>query len=406
MASVDGTARGDATSAWPTRLLFLAVVGTMLLDIPLFVFTSLTPSLPPKFLFVAAFLLALAAGVATQAFSGRMMALGAAIVVYASFNVLALGWSSNAEGAMRELVTRVTGLSVLFLTALVTSHARQRIRVPELVAVLAVAAAVLCLLDVLNGYRWTSVPGRAAGSFINPNAAAASVTFLTIAGIRGVPEARRPWYLVFTGFAAVITLSRGGYVMLLTSLLILGVGAQYSLRALLRASVTTAAVLSVVLTVGLKTVLDDRPEVAIIRAIGPATLLRLDAGDAASTSERRQVAEAAADLFDQHQLLGAGLTATTAWTLPVSTHNEPLRIAAELGVLGLAAFGVLVVTVFVVGRAHVGPIGAALVCWMLILLAVSHNVLEGWSHLASLGLLAGGSQIEENGLVTTERKDP
>lgn len=406
MAPVDGPRLHAAPSAWPARWLFLIVAGSLLLDVPLFVFAHVTSALPPKFLLVAVGVVALIAGVAREAASGRMLALGAAVVAYASVNVFALGWSANAEGATRELVTRVTGLAVLVLTAVVTSHARRRIAVRELVAALAVSAAGFCILDALNGYQWTSVPGRAAGSFVNPNAAASSIIFLAIAGLEGVPHARRPWYLLFTSLGALLTLSRGGYVMLLVSLIVLGIGALYSVRSLIRVAIVAALILVPVASIAVRTVLADRPEVALLRAVGPATLLRLGAGDARSTSERRQVAVAAAELFFEHPIRGAGLTATTAWTLPVSTHNEPLRVAAELGLVGLLFFASLLVTVFVVGRAYTGPAGAALVCWIAVLLSVSHNVLEGWSHLASLGLLAGGGQLGDEAIVRPEIVNP
>lgn len=376
------------------RVLFFIVVGALLLDIPLFIFIHVSPSMLPKYSLVAMVMCAIGCGVAREAISARMMILGAGLVLYAAVNVLAVGWSSSAEGASRELLTRVTGLGVLYVAALVTSFARRKVSVQALIVPIAVVGAAFLLVDAISGYPWSSAPGRAAGSYVNPNVAAASVMFLGLAGIGGVRAAIRPWFLLLVVAATVLTLSRGGYVAVIASVLLLTVGGVVRVRSLARATAIATVAVAIVLSIGLRTVLADRPEVELLRAVGPVAVLRLGAGDAASASERQQVANAATELFLDHPFHGAGLTATTAWTLPVSTHNEVLRIAAELGMVGVVTFFVLLTIVFGVGQAHRRPAGPALVCWLVILLAVSHNVLEGWSHLASLGVLAGGSQMD------------
>ena len=111
-----------------------------------------------------------------------------------------------------------------------------------------------------------------------------------------------------------------------------------------------------------------------------------DLGDE-SAQERKLVLDAGLELFAAHPVLGAGAASTHVWTHGVSTHNTPVLLAAEYGLVGLMLWLALLVLVWRGEYFRERALQAAAVIGVLFLSVFTHNMLDSLYWLLAFALL-------------------
>ena len=210
--------------------------------------------------------------------------------------------------------------------------------------VVAVLIAGLLVLDFLRPWtlypRGTEgvTPGRPAATLLNANKAGEAVMLATLFGLAALPRALRPLLLALAAVGVVATFGRNAMLawILVVAVLIAGRAVSGSGAALLLGAGAAGGLLAGALIEFASNAPDLwRAADDLAERLGFFTGGR--AGDD-SASERMTVALAALQLFLEHPLLGAGAGATYLWALPVSPHNQPLALAADFGLPGLAGW--------------------------------------------------------------------
>ena len=212
--------------------------------------------------------------------------------------------------------------------------------------------AGLIVLDFLR--PWTLyprgtpdvTPGRAAATLLNANKAGEAMMLVTLFGLAALPRRLRPLLLGVAAVGVIATFGRNSMLawIVVVAVLVAGRAVSGAGAALLLGAGAAGGLLAGALvefaagTPDLWRAADDLAE-----------RLRFFTGGRAgddSASERMTVALAALQLFLEHPLLGAGAGATYLWSLPVSPHNQPLALAADFGLPGLAGWAWMLVIVW------------------------------------------------------------
>jgi O-antigen ligase len=171
------------------------------------------------------------------------------------------------------------------------------------------------------------------------------MVLITLFGLAALPRRFRPLLLAVAAVGVVATFGRNSMLawIIVTGLLIVlravsGMGAAMLLGAGLAGGALAGALVEFA---------SNTPELTRAASDLAARLGFFTSGRVSddSASERLTVALAALDLFMQHPLLGAGAGSTYLWSLPVSPHNQPLALAAEFGIVGLAGWAWMLVLI-------------------------------------------------------------
>jgi O-antigen ligase len=180
-----------------------------------------------------------------------------------------------------------------------------------------------------------TVLGRAAATFFNPTVAGEAMLLTFVLAIPVVRPRYRPVLLFLVGAGVIVTFSRAailGWMLLWLCLLLRKSVPKYTLV------VPLVALAALPLLGSFESYLEGREDLSA----GLDNLLRRleffqdQVLDDDSALERAQVLEAGLALFLEHPIVGAGAGTTDLWSLRGSTHNQPVMLAAEYGVLGIA----------------------------------------------------------------------
>ncbi len=258
--------------------------------------------------------------------------------------------------------------------------------------------AVCMLGSVMNIYdfivpTFSSVLGRAAGFYLNPNISG-FILLLSLTAALPVLSVPMRWLLVgLTATGIFLTFSRGAWMVLFISTVWWFWQGYFGLRrqryligmvvlmsiALLGYSILSGSLAELVLNSPLEQYLDSN------------TLARLGLGGFAtdnSVSEREEVARFALEQFSlsQNPFLGWGLGYTYEWDMRVSTHNMYLLFLVEGGLMGLAIYLMLLGILWVSSSG----IGRLMVFQLAVYSFFTHNLLDSPGRIFFLALIASG----------------
>jgi len=107
-----------------------------------------------------------------------------------------------------------------------------------------------------------------------------------------------------------------------------------------------------------------------------------------STSEREKVAAKAFKMFYDHPFVGSGLGSTVHWNERVSTHNIYLTHTAEIGLLGLFIYPLLLYSIVLQARDETKITAGAFAIFTLFIGLFSHNLLDELYMLFAFALMA------------------
>lgn len=308
-------------------------------------------------------------------------------VLYVALTALALligQQTPAAVTAFRErLVTSVFLVGVVAVAGTVASHRAMG----RLLVVVGLLSLIPLLVDIVRPLTFSGVYGRPAGLYVNPNLTAAALLTAMLAGAHAVGR-RRELVTVIFALGIVATLSRGGLVALaVVTVLLIASGRTHARSLVLGLLVLAIVVIATGLWRQVVATVSDSPLVAErLRGLVEMGGTYTGGFDDASLRQRGLAASHAWDLFLDHPVLGAGLGATTDWSLGFSTHNIYLRHLAEHGLAGIWIFPLFVLAVARrAPRVLVWPVTAALLVTGL----ASHNVLDNFPMLILAGWCAG-----------------
>jgi len=293
------------------------------------------------------------------------------------------------DDANRMWRLRVLELYFFFTITLLVSDARRRFLAFVIVGCVLLAIAGNWV-DVMRPGRFIPEgiegghPGRGAGTFVNPNAAATFIVMGTIATLPFVPMRFRGMLLVAALVGVAPTLSRSGFLLVAVAFL----GAM--VLGLLNRMQSVIVLVAIPLLVAATSVYYDTLIVSsdAINLDSNVNRLRWFEGEEDGSSiERRSVAAKTRDMFLEEPLIGHGIGATRLPEMGAGPHNMYLTLMAEQGITGFALYVSLIVVMYRRGRRLAKQaatregqdIGNAMAVYALFLAAYgwfSHNVLE------------------------------
>ncbi len=340
--------------AWQQALAVACVV-VLFMELPLYVHVAVLPQLPPK---VAYFALAAAAvPVLLARFDDFVDWLAQPFAIWAlGFALLhLLHLIAITPGGDPVVVNSMWMRIQLCALAVILGFVLVGVAPSTFLWAFPVVAAVLAGLIVLDFLRpWTLyprgtpdvTPGRAAATLLNANKAGEAMMLVTLFGLAALPRRLRPLLLGVAAVGVIATFGRNSMLawIVVVAVLVAGRAVSGAGAALLLGAGAAGGLLAGALvefaagTPDLWRAADD-----LSARLGFFTGGRV-ADD--SASERLTVALAALQLFLDHPLLGAGAGATYLWSLPVSPHNQPLALAADFGLPGLAGWAWMLVIVW------------------------------------------------------------
>ncbi|MGH9959825.1 MAG: O-antigen ligase family protein [Pyrinomonadaceae bacterium] len=273
--------------------------------------------------------------------------------VISPFSLWALAWIvlniahllvalSDGDGGRASLIgTRIQYAVLAVLLGFACSITRTT-SYERIFPFLAVLIPTMVIVDFLHpgvfyplGTEGTVV-GRAAATFFNPGLAGEAMLLTFLLATPVVRPRYRVLLLFLVGAGVIVTFSRSailGWMLLWLLLLLRKAVPKYTLAIAL---VALAAL--PMLLVGFESYVSGRGELSegLDDILGRLEFFQHQSLDDFSALERAQVLETGLALFLQHPVFGAGAGATFVWSIRVSVHNQPVMLAAEYGVFGLA----------------------------------------------------------------------
>jgi O-antigen ligase len=303
--------------------------------------------------------------------------------VYVALIVWWFLWAPATVDTFQILRTRLVGVVFVVSALMILVNSKTSADARRLVAVFVLFATALNVYEFFNLGAFSSVLGRAAGLYINPNISGSSILAGMIVGLGVIPQRWRSPFILTALLGIALTFSRGALLCATAVLIILCVKNVVSVRSLI---VSLAVfVLGVMAALG---VTRQSGKLVAAYELSATQWIRLGIGsgplaegDELSNSLRREVAERSWEAFLQRPITGEGTGATGD-----TTHNMYLMFAAEHGIIGLLLFPLLPLSLLATHDARRSPETWAFASFILFWGLFSHNVLEEFPLLFCIAL--------------------
>lgn len=299
------------------------------------------------------------------------------LLLYVVYGVLIFLESSQSQVALQALITLIEMVAIGMAFASLMVHRRRLRMLGGVFLLLALFATGMNLLDFIQP-RFSNVPGRAAGLYVNPNVAGYALALLMLCGMDSVSARLRWLFVLVCGVGVLVTFSRSAWIMWGVTMVWLGWrdrahGAKWKFALMTLSTLAGIGILLALFTGQLGEWLSGT---SFARYLDPNTLARMGvgssslAGDSAAT--RTDLIWFSLQQAAQRPLFGHGSGHVYEWAFPVGPHNMYLRFLVEGGVCGLAFYLALLAVLW---RATSG-LQRMLVLQLVIASFFSHNLLE------------------------------
>lgn len=237
-------------------------------------------------------------------------------------------------------------------------------------------------------YSDIGVFGRSAGFYYNPTISGGAIVLGTIMTITFIKKIYRIWFMLFAFIGVFLTFSRSAIVGFVLVYLAMTIKKQIDVRYMVIIPLVLFLVLSFSFPSLVKFV--ETTYGGSSSNIINRTLWFLDpvAHQDFSQNERQYVASKAMDMFADHPFFGAGLGSTLHWDARVSTHNIYLTNMAEIGLLGILVYPLLIYAVFRQSKGEAKTVAAVFAMYTLFIGFFSHNILDELYFLFAFALVA------------------
>jgi O-antigen ligase len=262
------------------------------------------------------------------------------LMVIAALAVLFMPIAASPKESLDTLTDTYLKTVIVFIMMVNLIDTRQRIySLWKLVVVCGAALGLGAIRSYMRGdftLRGARIQGLVGGMFENPNDLATALDLLLPFAVALALVSKgfaRLFYLVCAAVLAVavlLTLSRGGFLGLIAmgGLLLWKLGRGRRLKITLTAALICGVLLAT--TPG-----------GYGARIG--TILNTEEDQTGSAQERRELMERAASIAIRHPIVGVGMGNFHIYSIhEKAAHNSYLEIAAELGLMGLIAYLIVI----------------------------------------------------------------
>jgi O-antigen ligase len=264
------------------------------------------------------------------------------LMVIAALGLLLMPTAASPKQSMDMLTDTYLKAVIIFILMVNLINARQRIfSMWKLVVVCGAALGVGAIKSYINGefaMKGVRIEGLVGGMFENPNDLATALDLLLPFAVALTLISKglaRLFYLVCAAVLAVgvlFTLSRGGFLGLIASsgVLLWKLGRGRRLKITLGGALICGVLLAAT------------PGGYGARIL---TIFNTDEDQTGSAQQRRELLERAASVAISRPIVGVGMGNFHIYSIhEKAAHNGYLEIAAELGVIGLIAYLILIFT--------------------------------------------------------------
>ncbi|MEO6388427.1 MAG: O-antigen ligase family protein [Croceibacterium sp.] len=299
-----------------------------------------------------------ALGVETVTVNGRNLLLPSAVraiyailLVYGFVTVVSFTYSVQNDVVVDTLFGRIKTIIFLVVVSLLLIEPTLRSRFTYVAALVAIVGSLLSIFDFIVP-TFSSVPGRGAGFYLNSNETGAMLLVMALIGSTRLRVL--PTYVLWsiTTIGILVTFSRSAWIMLFLSLIgITFLGKLGGGRARYVFLIGVGAMLALVLATYLSGDLYAWvSKSSLAEYLDPNTLARLGSRGVAiddySSLEREDVFRFGMEKFLDSPFIGWGVGYGYVWAESVGTHNMPLALAVDFGIIGpilyFALFAVLI----------------------------------------------------------------
>ncbi len=202
------------------------------------------------------------------------------LLLYVLYGVLIFLESSQSKVALQALITlaEMVVLGMAFSTLMV--HPQRLRMLAAVFLLLALFDTGMNALDFIHP-RFSNVPGRAAGLYINPNEAGYALALVMLCGIDSVAARLRWLFVLVCGVGVLVTFSRSAWIMWGVTVVWLGWrgrahNAKWKLAVMTVSTVVGFGLLLALFSGELGALLAGTP---LARYFDPNTLARMGVGD-------------------------------------------------------------------------------------------------------------------------------
>lgn len=296
---------------------------------------------------------------------------------------------SPTEIVLEEFRTRI--LSVLFILTLLCIFKKEEIQVwarrATLVGVL--LAVGLNVYELFSPLAFSSVTGRSAGLYINPNMSAVALILGAILTIGIVKPRMRMLFTLTVGLGVFLTFSRSAVIgWILVTIAFIKTG-QISLKRSIIGGLLVLLLASVVAVWQWERLQFKLEDLGVLNQNVLTRISWLAGNDETDPSsiERKQVAELGWEMFSERPIFGRGVGASIDWSYEKSSHNEYLNMMVDHGILGFLILPLLVLAAIWRAQGEARHIAFAFGLFTLYLGFFSHNILSERHILIMFALL-------------------
>jgi O-antigen ligase len=312
------------------------------------------------------------------------------------FGLVSLLWFLGSTGssiALEELETRLLSLVFLLMMLFAFSTAGAQRLARRAVAVAALFGVAINLFELFNPESFSSVLGRSAGLYVNPNQSGAALVLAMILGLDAIRPHWRPAFMLIVGLGVTTTFSRSAMLTWAIAFVLLcafDLFRHRRLRGLVGAGLAGMAVVAFVVSPAWAAVQGRLEDEQVLNedVLGRVSSFSLGQFDDDSATERADVATLAWEQFSGRPIFGSGTGASIEPPFDVGPHNIYLALMVEHGFLGLLVFPALVAACTWGAAPPDRMLAATFAAALLALGLFSHNLLSERYALIAYALMA------------------
>lgn len=325
---------------------------------------------------------------------------------------VSLGWYAAfppSEAADAELRRRVLAIGYLGMVWAALQHAGALLAARRAVLAATLVGVSVNAFEFMNPGTFSSVPGRAAGLYINPNISGAALVLGMLASSRLLGRWSRIAFVLTVGLGVAATLSRAamlGWLAIAASLL------APEARAIGLARLVGSFALAMLAAGGAVAVMTTWQDGGQASPLTQALADRFSVFDADhsadfSTHERRELIDEALASAAHRPFAGAGLGANRFLARETGSHNQYLDHVVQHGVLGMSILPLLAAALVVGATGAARSDALRFACFVLFWGMFSHNLLDEWPTLTAIALQAAiGRESQASQTAAREQQSP